>query len=861
MSFDRIAVLDWSAAARPRTGRDSIWLGLAASGGVSAENLSTRAAAAARLDALVAEALEARARLLIGADFAFGYPAGFAAVLTGRPEALAVWEWLAARVEDGPDNANNRFAVAAEANRAFPGLGPFWFRPAAQDLPDLPDRGRARSFRDLPELRQADRLARGAQSVWKLGGAGSVGGQVLTGLPVLWRLRQAHPGRVAVWPLEDWQRAPVVLAEVFPSLLAGAVAEAERRAPGLPRDAHQVCLLARALARLAAAGRLAALFHPGQPPALLREEGWILGVGHETALQAAAGDWPARDKASGQEGALARPAAQGASGDGGGQDQPDGQGRAGWGMAMDGAARRTADGGGTGGAVAPGGGETGGAFAADREEAGRAVAPGAGERGRAGAAGGAETGAEVAADGAQRPERAPWASGEGAAAADGGTDGKLAGKAAGKVAAGREVSAGLTPPRLRDDCFAMPQGVAWVPVHEALARLREALEPVTGQQTLPVASAAGRILAAACLARRPNPPAANAAVDGYGFAHAATGDGVQRLPLLPGRAAAGQPYPGAVPPGSALRILTGAILPPGVDTVVLDEDTATDGEIVAFDGPVKPRANTRRAGEDVAAGAEVLAAGHRLRPPDLALLTALGLDRVRVHRPLRVAVLSTGDELVADAATQAVPHQIFDANRPMLLSVITGWGHVPVDLGLAPDDAGAIAERLDRGAAEADAIVASGGASAGDEDHVARLLRTQGRLSSWRIALKPGRPLALAMWRGVPVFGLPGNPVAALVCALIFARPALSVLAGGGWIEPQAFTVEAGFSKRKKPGRREFLRARIGADGRAEVFASEGSGRISGLVWATGLVELPDGAADIRPGAPVRFLPYAGFGI
>ena len=180
------------------------------------------------------------------------------------------------------------------------------------------------------------------------------------------------------------------------------------------------------------------------------------------------------------------------------------------------------------------------------------------------------------------------------------------------------------------------------------------------------------------------------------------------------------------------------------------------------------------------------------------------------------------------------------------------WGFEAVDLGHAADDPGVIAERLDTGAAEADVILTSGGASAGDEDHVSRLLKERGALSSWRIAIKPGRPLALALWDGVPVFGMPGNPVAAFVCALIFARPALSVLSGGPWLEPEAFTVPAAFAKAKKQGRREYLRARLDADGHAEVFRSEGSGRISGLAWATGLVELGDQASDIAHGTPVR---------
>lgn len=419
----------------------------------------------------------------------------------------------------------------------------------------------------------------------------------------------------------------------------------------------------------------------------------------------------------------------------------------------------------------------------------------------------------------------------------------------------------LIPPRLRDDSFAMPQGVNWVPVDQALARLRDALSPVTGTETLPVAQATGRVLAQECIAHRSNPPLPNSAVDGYGFAHSATGSGPQRLPLAEGRAAAGQPFEGVVTKGSAVRILTGAALPEGVDTVVLEEDTATDGSVVVFDGPIKPNANTRKAGEDVPEGETALPAGHRLRAPDLALLSALGVAQVSVFRPLRVGVLSTGDEIIPSPDHPALPHQIWDANRPMLLSLAKGWGYEAVDLGHVRDDSDEIEARLNQACLKADVILTSGGASAGDEDHVSALLASRGTLSSWRIALKPGRPLALATWQGAAVFGLPGNPVAALVCALIFARPALSLMAGGGWLDAQGFAVPAAFTKSKKPGRREYLRARLNAEGRAEVFPSEGSGRISGLSWASGFVELPDDAQEIEPGSLVRFLPYASFGL
>lgn len=417
-----------------------------------------------------------------------------------------------------------------------------------------------------------------------------------------------------------------------------------------------------------------------------------------------------------------------------------------------------------------------------------------------------------------------------------------------------------TPPPLRDDCFAMPPGVDWVPVDEALARLRAALTPVAAAETVALDAALGRILAEPAHAARAHPPAANAAVDGWGFAHATLGPAPHRLPIAPGRAAAGDPHRGEVPPGQALRILTGAILPQGVDTVVLEEDTAADGTHVGFSRPPKPGANTRPAGEDVRAGALILPEGRILRPQDLGLAAATGRAALAVRRPLRVAILSTGDELQAPGEP-AAPHQTYDANRPMLAAIVRRWGMVPVDLGRAADTAGAVAAALDRGAAEADAILTSGGASAGDEDHVSAALRSHGRLQTWRIAIKPGRPLALATWNGTPVFGLPGNPVAAFVCTLVFARPALLALAGAPWAEPRRLMLPAAFAKQKKPGRREYLRARLTPEGAVETFRSEGSGRVSGLAWADGLVELPDPAATIAPGDPVRYLPFAAFGL
>lgn len=411
------------------------------------------------------------------------------------------------------------------------------------------------------------------------------------------------------------------------------------------------------------------------------------------------------------------------------------------------------------------------------------------------------------------------------------------------------------PPPLKNDCFALPPGVDWIPVGDALAHLRSQMHPVTATRSEPLDQVVGRVLAEDVIAKLSNPPHPNTAVDGYGFAGGRP-EGAHVLPLVENRATAGA-LPPPVPDGHAIRILTGARLPDGVDTVVLQEDVNIARGQIAFNGPIKPGANTRRAGEDVAKGDVILTAGRKLTPADLALAAATGYGALPVRAQLRVGVLSTGDEVLPAGAPPEAGH-IFDANRPMLLSLLEQMGYAPIDLGHVRDDRPALRTRLSEAVGQCDAILTSGGASAGDEDHVSSLLTEAGAMQMWRIAVKPGRPLALGLWDGVPVFGLPGNPVAALTCTLIFARPALGVLAGRDWHAPQGFDVPASFSKSKKPGRREYLRARI-RDGRAERFVSEGSGRISGLSWAEGFIELPDGAMTVREGDLVRYIPFASF--
>lgn len=416
----------------------------------------------------------------------------------------------------------------------------------------------------------------------------------------------------------------------------------------------------------------------------------------------------------------------------------------------------------------------------------------------------------------------------------------------------------LTPPPLSNDCFAMPRGAHWTPEEEALAHLRQHLSCVKATVTIPTHQAAGSILSEDVRAERSHPPTPNSAVDGYALLGPIAA-GAHELPLVEGRSAAGQPFDGNMPVGSAIRILTGATLPNGVDTVILQEDVSTDGKSIAFNGPLKQGANARKAGEDMVAGAAILRQGRHLKPADIGTLVAAGVAQVPVFEKLKVGVLSTGDEL-RNPEEPAADGDIYDANRPMLLANVARWGFDAIDLGRAPDDREELRATLDDAATTCDAILTSGGASAGDEDHLSALLQEAASFALWRVAIKPGRPLSLGVWNGTPVFGLPGNPVAAQVCALVFGYPSLLKLAGADWVEPQGFPLPAMFSKNKKEGRVEYLRARV-SDARVEVFQSEGSGRISGLSWATGLVRLPHHAININQGDLVQYIPYESFGL
>ncbi len=409
--------------------------------------------------------------------------------------------------------------------------------------------------------------------------------------------------------------------------------------------------------------------------------------------------------------------------------------------------------------------------------------------------------------------------------------------------------------QLSDDCFAF--GGALLGADEATALVAERIAPLGGEESVALSAARGRVLRRDLLAPGDLPPFFNSAVDGFAFSHAELGPDGARLRFA-GRAAAGHAAP-ALPPGGAVRVLTGAPMPAGADTVMMQEDARESDGMLLLPPGLRRGANCRPAGEDLARGALALPAGRRLGPAEIGLAAALGHAVLAVAPLPRVGVFSTGDELVAPGGALAGA-QTYDSNRFTLLALLAGLPALATDLGILPDRAAETARALDAAAAGHDLLLTSGGVSTGDEDHVRRAIEASGRLVFWRLAIKPGRPAAMGMVRGTPVLGLPGNPVAAVVTFLHLARPVVLRLAGATPAPLPRFPAVADFSYRKKVGRREYVRVTLreaGATLRADKFAREGAGLLTSLTQSDAFAELDEATTTLSPGDPIRVLPFA----
>ena len=412
--------------------------------------------------------------------------------------------------------------------------------------------------------------------------------------------------------------------------------------------------------------------------------------------------------------------------------------------------------------------------------------------------------------------------------------------------------------QLGRDCFA--HGGALMPLDEALALIERRIETVAGTETVPLASARNRILAEDLVAPFSVPPQDNSAVDGYAIRFEDLKPASDTALKVVARAAAGHPAHGPLRAGEAIRIFTGAVMPQGADTVMMQEDCRLEADRVIVPPGIKRGANSRRAGEDVEAGVIAIGAGARLRPQEIGLAAALGRSVLPVRSPLRAALFSTGDELI-DPGAQAAPGRIYDSNRFTLAALLAGLGVQVSDLGILPDREPALREALQKAAPAHDLIITSGGVSVGEEDHVKAAVEALGSLHVWRLAIKPGRPIALGQVGSIPFIGLPGNPVAAVVTFLRVVRPLVLKLAGAKDRTPRFFRVRAAFGYRKKTGRREWVRVSLSRDasGALEVqkFPREGAGILSSLVAADGLVELPEDLTSLEPGTMVDLLPFS----
>jgi molybdopterin molybdotransferase len=411
--------------------------------------------------------------------------------------------------------------------------------------------------------------------------------------------------------------------------------------------------------------------------------------------------------------------------------------------------------------------------------------------------------------------------------------------------------------QLSDDCFAF--GGELMPIEAGLKLIGERVAPVAEIETVSLIEADGRVLAEDVIAQLALPGFDNSAVDGWAVRHADLNpNGETILPVVT-RIAAGDRSPHKIGKSESARIFTGAMMPDGADTVFMQEDVREEDGRVILPAGLKKGANRRLAGEDIAPGTPALAAGLRLQPQHVSLASALGLIGLKVRRRLKIAVLSTGDELV-EPGQELQPGMLHDSNRVMMAALLRRAGCEVTDIGMYRDEPEALGKAILAAAKGHDLIVSSGGVSTGEEDYTRRVVETVGTLVHWRLAIKPGRPVAMAVVDGTPFVGLPGNPVAVFVTFVNIVRALVARLSGENWAPAAAVPVKSGFAYKKKTGRREFVRVSLtrGEDGSviAKKHPREGAGVITSLTETTGFVELPEPVTIVAEGDLIAYRSY-----
>jgi len=413
------------------------------------------------------------------------------------------------------------------------------------------------------------------------------------------------------------------------------------------------------------------------------------------------------------------------------------------------------------------------------------------------------------------------------------------------------------------DCCADGHAGPALKVADALERILAEASPVSGAEKLAVRSALGRVLFADVVSRINVPSHTNSAMDGYALSGAdLAAEDETRLEMI-GVAAAGRPFAGAVGAGQCVRIMTGAPIPPGTDTVVMQEHVTRDGDTAILRAGQRAGQHVRQAGEDIGAGDIALHAGTPLMPAELGMLASLGVSEVSVRRRPRVAFFSTGDELVS-VGEPLDTGQIYDSNRYTIYGMLTRLGVEVVDMGVVRDEQDTVEQAFTEAASRADAIVTSGGVSVGDADYVTETLERTGSVGFWKVAMQPGRPFAFGRIGNALFFGLPGNPVSVMATFYQLVQPALQALAGmPNPAPPLTVTAVSAVPLRKKPGRREFQRGVLtrAGDGRLLVGRAgfQGSGVLSSMSAANCFIVLPEDSGPVAEGDEVTVQPFAAF--
>ena len=409
------------------------------------------------------------------------------------------------------------------------------------------------------------------------------------------------------------------------------------------------------------------------------------------------------------------------------------------------------------------------------------------------------------------------------------------------------------------DCDCPTTGL--LSVDEARQRLMDAMTPIQGRERLTIRQALNRVLAEDVLSTMDVPPFSNSAMDGYALrSEDIPASGSKTLHMV-GSSFAGKPYDGQVGANECIRIMTGAVMPDGADTVVMQENVAVDGQDIEINERIRAGENRRDAGEDIATGDILLSAGTRLTPADIGLLASTGVSETSVHRKLRVAFFSTGDEL-RPVGSQLEPGEIYDSNRYTLYGVLERMGTEWLDMGVIPDQRDAVYNALLEAAEIADVILTSGGVSVGEADFVTEALQQLGEVQFWKVAMKPGKPLATGTIGKARFFGLPGNPVSAMATYYQFVQPALHLLMGTTPPEPLIIEVPSAVKLKKSPGRLEYQRGILERDSNGQYqvrgTGKQGSHILTSMSQANCFIILPAECAGVEAGEPVQVQPFAG---